>query len=774
MATALAPPKIGRPRKMQKVQKIPGSMSKGKLMNPAEMEKKYADYMKAKSRQKPAWFWEYLNPNLRRTEDGTAMALTLHCNLCFKVFSASNPSRTAVEHLKEGACKGIGGARETMRQGGIVVKPRGPSNKGKLPKVGKARKRGRPSGKAVAEDGEEPDEEEDQLPQTNFVVANKEIVQRQGMNNQGLWANKVNAAPTQLQALQGVVVHKSQKEKAMEVLTDWIYESAGAVPLSSVEHPKFREFLRVMGLPQLTHKHLATERLEHRYVQTKQAVDQKIAEARFFQLVTNGWSDCDPGEGPRLISVAVNLSSGATIFRKVMNPETFPLTSEFIQERLDSALLELVSGEQGYDRCVGIITDGDAALRSALQRLSDSYPQMVNVTCQSQAFRELLQDFRELIPCFHTAIEGATRAVHFFTQRSVAKQMLVDVYQQVISETKSLRMLRDASLEGPLEMVEAVLACKEALQYTVEDARFAEAFPEEAEDMQSYFGQQKDFWWDAEFAITLAQPIREAIHSVDTERPSLSQCLPLWNSVRARIKEWTQSVEFMPQNEGRDDRLLDLLDRRFQQNYHAAWAVSYLLDPLYAVQQADRCLPPYDQLTVEQKTDVDRLLPKLVAREDTPQVMLELVRWRAEGFPYLYGEGLHKKERDPLTGKDRGVSARTRTMIWETILQHLPHLGRVAARLMTLRASSLGSEQSWQVWKWGKRGDLRSWPAIERAAKIAVIASNSKAEGRGPRDDEGLQGELDFDEVGTSHLGGYLQLPPPNGLQQLVSGPHMS
>lgn len=54
---------------------------------------------------KGAWYWAHLEPLLVRNNDnGVAKAVKLKCCLCDTVFSASNPSRTASEHLKRGTC----------------------------------------------------------------------------------------------------------------------------------------------------------------------------------------------------------------------------------------------------------------------------------------------------------------------------------------------------------------------------------------------------------------------------------------------------------------------------------------------------------------------------------------------------------------------------------------------------------------------------------------------------------------------------------------------
>jgi hypothetical protein len=54
---------------------------------------------------KGAWYWAHLEPLLvQNPETSLPKAVKLRCSLCDAVFSASNPSRTASEHLKRGTC----------------------------------------------------------------------------------------------------------------------------------------------------------------------------------------------------------------------------------------------------------------------------------------------------------------------------------------------------------------------------------------------------------------------------------------------------------------------------------------------------------------------------------------------------------------------------------------------------------------------------------------------------------------------------------------------
>ncbi|RVW22541.1 hypothetical protein CK203_105664 [Vitis vinifera] len=78
------------------------------------MHKRYEGLVTVRTKAikgKGAWYWAHLEPILVPNPDtGLPKAVKLKCSLCEAVFSASNPSRTASEHLKRGTCPNFSSA----------------------------------------------------------------------------------------------------------------------------------------------------------------------------------------------------------------------------------------------------------------------------------------------------------------------------------------------------------------------------------------------------------------------------------------------------------------------------------------------------------------------------------------------------------------------------------------------------------------------------------------------------------------------------------------
>lgn len=77
-------------------------------LNAKAVHKRYEGLVMVRTKAvkgKGAWYWAHLEPILVQNSDtGLPKAVKLRCSLCDAVFSASNPSRTASEHLKRGTC----------------------------------------------------------------------------------------------------------------------------------------------------------------------------------------------------------------------------------------------------------------------------------------------------------------------------------------------------------------------------------------------------------------------------------------------------------------------------------------------------------------------------------------------------------------------------------------------------------------------------------------------------------------------------------------------
>lgn len=288
-----------------------------------------------------------------------------------------------------------------------------------------------------------------------------------------------------------------------------------------------------------------------------------------------------------------------------------------------------------------------------------------------------------------------------------------------------------------LVMLDDITASARALQNTVLDSSFAPQFCEDqlGREVADLVGSVR-FWSDLEAVQDLVKIVKAMVNDIEVDRPLVSQCLPLWEELRSKVKEWCA------RHDKSEATVYELIETRFGKNYHPAWAAALILDPLYLLRDSSgKYLPPFRCLTSEQEKDVDRLITRLVAREEAHIALMELMKWRSEGLDPLYAQAVQVKERDPVTGRMKAVNPQSRRLVWETCLSEYKSLAKVAVRLLFLHATSCGLKCNWSMWRWAYRNG-NSRLAIEKAEKMIFIASHAKLERRDFTNEEEKDAEL--------------------------------
>lgn len=230
--------------------------------------------------------------------------------------------------------------------------------------------------------------------------------------------------------------------------------------------------------------------------------------------------------------------------------------------------------------------------------------------------------------------------------------------------------------------------------------------------------------------------IKDMAQEIEIERPLVGKCLPLWDELRAKVKDWCSSFHI---DQGPVEKVIE---RRFKKNYHPAWAAAFILDPVYLIRDnSGKYLPPFKLLTPEQEKDVDKLITRLVSREEAHIALMELMKWRTEGLDPVYARAVQMKERDPISGKMRIANPQSSRLVWETYLNEFKSLGKVAVRLIFLHATSCGFKCNWSLMRWvSANGHSRA--SMDKAQKLIFIAAHSKLERRDFSCDEDKDAEL--------------------------------
>lgn len=694
-------------------------------------------------RGKGAWYWAHFEPLLvHNTETGHPKAVKLRCSLCDAVFSASNPSRTASEHLKRGTCpnfnnnnslpKPISSFSPTTASASASVSVVVPSSSSSVHHNHRKRSSGLldPSyhvSTTVA--GLFPQQQQQHL----MLSGGKEDLGALAMLEDSV--RKLKSPKTSPWS----ILSKTQIDSALDFLADWVFESCGSVSFSSLEHPKFTAFLHQIGLPPVSPRAFTGTRLDAKFEEAKVESEARIRDAMFFQIASDGWKNKNYGE-EGLVNLTVNLPNGTSLYRRAVF-----VTGSAPSEYAEEVLWETITGICGniVQQCVGIVADRFKA--KALKNLENQNHWMVNLSCQYQGFNSLIKDFTKELPLFRIVVENCLKLANFVNYKSQVRNCFhkfqLQEYGHAWLIRVPLRVIEDFNF-GPLfTMIEDILSSVRALQLVLLDESFKMVSIEdqnarEVGDMIRDVG----FWNDLEAVHTLVKLVKDMAQEIETERPLVGQCLPLWNELRAKVKDWCS--KFHIATEGAI--VEKLIERRFKKNYHPAWAAAYILDPLYLVRDTSgKYLPPFKYLTPEQEGDVDKLITRLVSRDEAHIALMELMKWRTEGLDPVYAQAVQMKERDPVSGKMRIVNPQSSRLVWETYLTEFRSLGKVAVRLIFLHATSCGFKCNWSMRRWVcAHAHGHSNTALDKVQKLIFIAAHSKLERRDFSSEENKEAEL--------------------------------
>lgn len=696
--------------------------------------------------KKGAWYWAHLEPFLVMSESsGLATAVKLRCLLCDAMFSASNPSRTASDHLKRGCCPNFDasnlpssamGAMGVASSSALPLRPfSAASIISSAPPLRPCPAAGAPEA-AIISSAPPLSRKRPASSSSNpmgvpllLLPAPQHVALSGGSEDLGALArfeDSVKRLKSPDAHLDPLPLPEDQANAAMALLAEWVLQSCGCLSLVSLNNAKFREFLRRVGLPPVDPRRIIGPVLENKYQAVAADSVTKIRDAPFYQLCSSGWQkQHNLGiEGYKLVNLAANLPSETTVFHRAVLTTASP-PSDYAEEVLQKAIIDTSGG--AAERCAGIVCDSFSS--KALLKMESMHPWMVNLGCQAKAIHGLIKEFARELPLFKTAAANCFKVVTYINKQSQVRRIL-NKYQ--LQESNRIQLLRapadsvDAMANfGPVfSMIEDVMRSIGPLQLVVIDDEFKSICSKEREAVQlAELIQDARFWSDVEAVQAVVRLIKEMTSEMEAERPLVGQCLPLWNDLRSKVHGWCNkfSVDFGP--------VYKLFQKRFQKYYHPAWSAALILDPLYLIKDASgKYLPPFQLLTPEQEKDVDKLITRLVSSEEAHIALMELMKWRTEGLEPLYAQAVKVKKLDPVTGKMKLAHPKSSRLVWGTCLGELKILGKVAVRLIFLHATaSCGLSSNPPVVQWIS-GRSRSRIAVERVQKMVSIAAHAKLE----------------------------------------------
>lgn len=762
------------------------------------VNKRYEGLMMVRAKAikgKGAWYWAHLEPILVKNPDtSVSKAVKLKCGLCDAVFSASNPSRTASEHLKRGTCPNFNAV--SSRPSVVVGHSLSPLPLSSIP-----------SPSVHVSNNNSSDHNAVSVCNNNNININSVNHHHSSSNNynrkrsknqqqqQLIGGNSLaiveskryelthshthmsydspSHAQAQAQAQHlvlsggkddlgplamledsvkklkspktkpGPVLNKDQVDSAVELLADWFYDSYGSVSFSSLDHPKFRAFLGQVGLPLTSRREVLDARLDLKFVEAKTESEARVREAMFLQVASDGWKTkaCCGGEDGGLVKFMVNLPNGTSVYQKAVITGG-AVGSKYAEEILWETVMGICgSGNgNGVQRCVGIIADKFKG--KALRNLEVQNQWMVNLSCQLQGFVSLIKDFSRELPVFRRVSENCLKIADFVNSKpqirnSLRKCKMGELECVGLIRVPSSKCDCKESFVPVMVMLEDILSSARVLNMVVlDDSVKDECMDDPVAGELVGLIQNEMFWNELDAVYSLVKLVKGMAQEIEVDRPLIGQCIPLWEELRSKVKSWCTKFSIS------EEPVEKIIEKRFRKNYHPAWSAAFILDPLYLMREnSGKYLPPFKCLTQEQEKDVDKLITRLVSREEAHFALMELMKWRSEGLDPLYAQAVQVKQRDPMTGKMKIANPQSSRLVWETCLSEYKSLGKVAVRLIFLHATSFGFKCNWSFTKWVCL-QRNSRTGLERVQKMMFVAAHAKLERRDFSNEEEKDAEM--------------------------------
>ena len=272
-------------------------------------------------------------------------------------------------------------------------------------------------------------------------------------------------------------------------------------------------------------------------------------------------------------------------------------------------------------------------------------------------------------------------------------------------------------------------------------------------------GHGINFWQGTARMVELVQPVSDAIHQLEADRPLLSRVLSTWVQLLNHAKNFDEK-------HGLDgnQRTARLFNRRFALHYKKEWLAAHALDPANAVRGEDgtwsmpltREQLPWPTGATGEPLKIHNSEEPVMRETDILTCITELCGGDAaaaeEEFSTLELEGIadstlvrlmaKASKKETVGGKTSLAPVSTRRGWWRVAAgKGFPLVATAAKKLLSCHVTACATERNWSLW-----GNIyvkaRNRLALERAKKLIGIRHNGKVAAPQPLADEDIVLEL--------------------------------
>ena len=241
-------------------------------------------------------------------------------------------------------------------------------------------------------------------------------------------------------------------------------------------------------------------------------------------------------------------------------------------------------------------------------------------------------------------------------------------------------------------------------------------------------GSNTNYFTDAQTVADITQPIMDAIHTIEADKPLQSQMLPMYDSLAAHLDkvhaEGSAAVKRL--------KLPQLFADRKAKLWVPSFSAAYLLDPIYFTQDPSGVWwLPFTKLSAEQQAEAKKCIMSLTPVANQAAAAMEWDSMLLDGLPKsITGEVMQLlTERKQQGGKVTVAPVSRRQNWWCNYASStFPQLSAAALRVLSMPVTTGAAERNWSTW--GQvYTKLRNRLAIRRGEMIVFIRQNLKLQG---------------------------------------------
>lgn len=398
---------------------------------------------------------------------------------------------------------------------------------------------------------------------------------------------------------------KVESEKLNSAFAKAVYSSN--LPLSFTDNNYWQLFFKQIrpSYKVPSRYDLSNSLLDKEYEEVTRFVDEKIKNADFVTVITDGWSNIR-NEG--IISYIV--TTPTPIFYKSIETKDHRHTAVYISQELIKVIDEI-----GAQKITALVTDNASNMKGAWQIVQAQYPHIFTIGCAAHGLNLLLGDIFK-IQTFQLIISNAKEVVKYVKN----KQALLSVFnakQKVKkgSASSTLKLPAETRWCSNLIMFRSLLNGKESLQETV----LIEELNVDKKIRQVVLDNDM-FWMSINSLVNMLEPICDGLTVIESDSATLSDVPRIFLC----IKESLDTLVLTPLQTEEEEEVKNIIETRrmmFCQPIHYA---AYILDPRYFHDNLDEN---------DFRSGVD-FISSFPVSESTTNVLAEFAKYTAHDSVY--------------------------------------------------------------------------------------------------------------------------------------------